>query len=35
MVLYMTNIFQDSGSSIDPRLAPVIVAGITGAFRWG
>ena len=28
MVLYMTNIFQDSGSSIDPRLAPVIVAGI-------
>ena len=28
MVIYMTNIFQDSGSSIDPMLAPVIVAGI-------
>ena len=28
MVLYMTNIFQESGSTIDPRLAPVIVAGI-------
>jgi len=28
MVFYMTNIFQESGSSIDPMLAPVIVAGI-------
>lgn len=28
MVFYMTNIFQESGSSIDPHLAPVIVAAI-------
>ena len=28
MVLYMSNIFQESGSSIDPFLAPVIVAGV-------
>ena len=27
MVIYMTNIFQDSGSTMDPLLAPVIVAG--------
>jgi len=28
MVFYMTNIFQESGSSFDPLLAPVLVAGI-------
>ena len=28
MVFYMTNIFQQSGSTFDPLLAPVIVAGI-------
>ena len=30
MVFFMTTIFQQSGSTIDPHLCPVIVAGIRG-----